>query len=229
MRQVFNQYPWIPPEEQEVVRKLYYKYGRLQRVKKNKILKCGGECNKLFYLKKGLCMYMVNYDQDKPRALAIIPPGRAMGDLTCLSGEIVNVTTVVKRDSEVLIIPPDILTKCMKQDFDVSQAIIKTTIAKQECFLEGMIANFTLDYEDRLRTLFKSLIISFQCPIEDFTKVPLALNNTELGDIINSTRVTVSRILTKWQREGLARKEEKQLYLSQKLFNDLYDWQDYFK
>lgn len=226
MRQVFNQYPWIPPEELEVVRKIYFKYGRLHRITKNSILKCGGECNKLFYLKKGLCMYFVNYDQEKPRALSIIPPGRAMGDLTCLTGEIVNVTTVIKRDSEVLVIPPDILKKEMENDFELTQAVIKTAIAKQECHLEGMIANFTLDYENRLIALFKAIIYSYGEEKQEFTKVPLRLNNSELGMVISSTRVTVSRILSKWMEQDLMRKEGKYLYISSSLLDSSYDWRD---
>jgi len=226
MRQVFNQYPWIPPEEFDIIQKIYYKHGRLNRISKNSILKSGGECNKLFFLKKGLCMYIVNYEKDNPKVLSVIPPGRALGDLSCLSGEKVNVTTLVKRDSEVLTIPPDILQKYMKEDFAVTNAVIKTSMAKQECHLEGMIANFTLNNENRLKVLFKALLAAYNIEIADWNPAPLKLNNSELGMITSATRVTVSRILNKWTTSGLIKRDGKNIILSKELFNGVYDWHD---
>jgi len=226
MRQVFNQFPWIAPKEFEIVRKLYYKYGRLHRIMKNSIIKCGGECNKLFFLKKGLCMYVVNYERETPRVLSLIPPDRAMGDMTCLSGEIVNVTTLAKRDSEVLVIPPDVLDKAMREDYELVKAVMKTTISKQECYLEGMIANFTLNNEDRLKVLIKSMFEAEGIEPDEWSPLPIKLNNSELGMVTNASRVTVSRIMSRWAEAGLVRKEKNETLISLKLFDGVYDWHD---
>ncbi|MCD8553673.1 Crp/Fnr family transcriptional regulator [Seleniivibrio sp.] len=224
MRQVFNAFPWVLPQEHELVQKLYFRYGRLRKLSKNAILKCGGECNKLFYLKKGLCMYMVNYDREKPRVLALIPPGRAMGDLTCLSGEIVNVTTVAKRESEILVLPPDILKTHMRSSVELMDAVLKTTIAKQESHIEGMIANFTLTPEDRLKTLFKSMICSSGIEPEGMVRLPLKLSHEELGMVVSTTRVTVSRIISKWIEADLIKKDGRSFVINCVLFTGLYDW-----
>lgn len=228
MRQVFNALPYIiPPEDMEIAA-IYEKYGTLRKIKKGVILKDGGDANKLYFLKSGLCMYMINYYLEKPRTLALILPGRAMGDITCVSGEKVNVTTIALRDSEVLVIPPEILKNEMKENFDISFKVTKNIIAKQECHLEGMIANFTTTHEERLATFYKALILSFGKQSDDmWQKLPLKLSNEEIGYIIHGTRVTVNRLHLKWNVEGKYKKESKTVFINKSIFDLTHDWHDF--
>ena len=227
MRQVFNALPWIPPREYEAIEKIYYKHGRIHRFTKNSILKCGGECNKLFFLKKGLCCYLVNYNREKPRMMALLPPGRAMGDLTCMTGDIVNVTTYALRDSDVLTLPPDILEKYMQKDFSLAKAVLKTAVAKQECHLEGMIANFTLTPEERLKLFFKVMLAAAGKEEAEWNVMPLKLKIEEYGLIINATRVTVSRMISRWKEAGLIKKESGSIVVNKVLISDVYDWHNH--
>lgn len=228
MRQVFNALPYIIPPEDIEIAAIYEKYGTLRKIKKGVILKDGGDANKLYFLKSGLCMYMINYYLEKPRTLALILPGRAMGDITCVSGEKVNVTTIALRDSEVLVIPPEVLKNEMKENFDISFKVTKKIIAKQECHLEGMIANFTTTHEERLATFYKALILSFGKISDDmWQKLPLKLSNEEIGSIIHGTRVTVNRLHLKWNSEGKYKKEGKAVLINKSIFDLTHDWHDF--
>ena len=230
MRQVFNALPYILPVEDDKVINLCRKFGTLRFVKKGTVLKGGGEENRLFLLKSGLCMYMVNYMFEKPRALGLLLPNRAMGDLTCISGEIVNVTTVAIRDSEVLVVPPKILLNAMRNDFDISISITKKIIQKQECHIEGMLANFTMEHTDRLKIFYKALLLSYNVfSNENWLKLPIKLSNEELGKIIHATRVTINRIHLRWKEENFYKKENGNYYLAHGLFTNIYDWNDYGK
>lgn len=102
MRQIFRTLPWIHPSEPEVLQTLYRKYGRKIHVKKGETLKSGGEAPVLFFLEKGLAAYWVNRTTPGHTAiLSLIIPGRTMGDITCFSGERVNVTSRTLQDSDV--------------------------------------------------------------------------------------------------------------------------------
>lgn len=230
MRQVFNTPPYILPMEDERVISLCHQFGTLRFVKKGNILKDGGEQNRLFLLKSGLCLYMVNYMLEKPRVLGLLLPNRTMGDITCISGEIVNVTTVAIRDSEVLVVPPETLLDAMKRDFDLSKSITKKIIQKQECHIEGMLANFTLERAERLKVFYKVLLLEYNAfSNESWLKLPIKLSNEELGKIIHATRVTVNRIHLKWTEENVYKKENGNRYLAHSLFTNIYDWTDYKK
>jgi CRP-like cAMP-binding protein len=225
MRQVFNSAPWIPPSEIADIKQLFYTYGTAKKVTKNSVIKSGGQHNRLFLLEKGLCMYLVNYSIGKTRVLALIPPGRSLCNISCISGERVNVTTLAKRNTDLISMSPAILLEQITKRQDLAVRYMKFIIATQESLLEGMIANFTLSHEDRLKVFFKSLLHSFALENKiGMVEIPIPLFNEELGMIINATRVTVSRIKKKWSHQGLYQKKDRKAYINTSLLADVYDW-----
>ena len=228
MMKAFNTLPWIPPAEYKKISEIYMKYGIFRKLKKNTFLKNSGDKNKLFYLKKGLCMGFVDYQPEKSVLLTLLPPGRAIGDLTCISGEAVNMRIVVKEDSELLALPKDILKNQIKENCEIALLIAKTMIAKRESHLEGMLANCTLCVEERLKTFFKVLITSYLVPNEGgWHRLPVRLNNEELASIVNATRVSVSRILTAWSEKNHYKKtNSKNILIHARQLESVYDWHD---
>lgn len=228
MRQVFHQKPWIYPKDPLALRQLYHSHGRLVHYKKGTIIKNRGESQKLFHLVKGMCMYYANYAEGSPRALSLILPERTMGDITCITKERVNVTSIVIRDADILVIPPDILLSSMEQNAQLATQICQHMVAKQESSLEAIIANATCEPAMRLKILLKSILLEYQQDIADGWHVlPLVMTHEEYAEIINVTRVTISRILTHWQSEQLIRRENKRIIVNSHLFDDIYDWLNY--
>ncbi len=228
MRQVFNGLPWVPPSEHQLICDLFTKYGRKQKIDRNSILKSGGDGSKLFYVVKGLCLYYVNYTQGKTSVMAILPPGRSICNLSCLSDKRVNVTTYAKKGTEVLSISPELYRRHIRENPEVADVVLKESIFKHESLLEGMIANATLSHEDRLRTFYKAVLHSNNLLADKgVVEVPFKLTSEELGMIINASRVTISRIQNKWIKNGLCHKEGSRLKFDQRLFQDLYDWHDH--
>lgn len=227
MRQVFHQLPWIYPEELERVKELYYKHGRTAVYKKGTVIKKGGESRKLFHLVEGLCAYFINYAEGKPRVFALLLPGRSMMDLTCITGHRVNVTTITLRDSKVLIIPPNTLVDAMAGDAKLAIDVCRQAVLKQECSLEATFANFTYEPKMRLQVFMKALIYTLQNEVYEWNRMPIVFTNEELGMMIDTTRVTVNRLLSKWQKEGVIKKNGRQIFVHRSLLDDIYDWLDY--
>ncbi len=228
MRQVFNVIPYFSPTESERIISIYKKYGTIRKVKKGNVLKEGGESNKLFLVKSGLCVYSVNYLLEKPRALCFILPGCTIGDITCLTNETVNVTSIALRDSEVYVVPPDTLYRHMRENFDLTMEAVRKAIHKEECCLESMLANFTLEHEERLKVFYKAMLHALNVELNtDWVKIPLKLSNEEIGILTHATRVTINRIHLKWQQNNLFRKSDDGRYINIKLLDNIYDWKDY--
>ena len=98
-------------------------------------------------------------------------------------------------------------------------------ILKQESALEGMLANFTLDLEARLRVFLLSAITSFaELERDGWNLCPLGLTITELSRILSADRSWVSTKVNDWIKLGDARKDGRKLYLHGRLFDSVWDW-----
>ncbi len=152
-----------------------------------------------------------------------------MGDITCITKQHVNVTTIVIRDADIPVVPSDILLDAMRQDAELAIKICRHIVAKQESSLEAVITNTSCEPAQRLKILLKSMLLEGGIePKKGWYTVPLTLTHEEYGQIINVTRVTISRILAHWQSEGLICRENKTIIVHHQLFDDVYDWLSYF-
>lgn len=226
MRQIFRTLPWIHPAEPDVLQALYRRLGVKRRVKKGEILKSGGEAPVLFFLEKGLASYWINWSAPGHAAvLSLILPGRTMGDITCFSGEPVNVTSRALQESDVIVVKRrDLLAEYLR-DPELLLVVSQMIVRKQESHIEGMTANFTLPAEARLKLLLRVLLAAYGLKLhEGGNVIPLLIGNELLGDIVNLSRMSVYRILSAWEAEGLAKRRGKYLCVASRLFDDVYDW-----
>ena len=226
MRQIFRTLPWIHPAEPGVLQDLYRRHGVKRHVKKGEILKSGGEAPVLFFLEKGLASYWINWSSPGHAAvLSLILPGRTMGDITCFSGERVNVTSRTLQDSDIWVVRRgDLLAEYLRNAqllLTVSQLLVR----KQESHIEGMTANFTLPAEARVKLFLRVLFAAYGLKLhEGGNVIPLLISNELIGGIVNLSRMSVYRIISEWEAEGLAKRSGRNLSVASRLFDDVYDW-----
>lgn len=74
---------------------------------------------------------------------------------------------------------PHVLTDLMKNNSEFAAKEAAHVTRKQECSLEAMVANFTLEPAERLRRFLKVLLINYEVPISDtvWNRIPLDLTN----------------------------------------------------
>lgn len=232
MHHVFHSQPWVFVPEHPRVRALYEAHGRPQRVPRGGTLKREGEPARLFFLQRGLCGYMINEDRPRSQIIGLILPGRAMGDITCLTGRRVNVHTIAMRDSEVLSLRPQVLQEAMHASCEMALTVARSTAIKLECAMEGMMINNAAEPHERLAMLMRTLLNAFPAGVQPgFNPLPLPLSTEEMAAVIHATRVTVSRVLSRWQSQSLVRKDGRSILVSDRLFDGLVaptpaDWAD---
>lgn len=115
---------------------------------------------------------------------------------------------------------PHVLTDLMKNNSEFAAKEAAHVTRKQECSLEAMVANFTLEPAERLRRFLKVLLINYEVPISDtvWNRIPLDLTNEQYGAVVNLTRVSVSRIFSDWISKDLLYKSGRNVYVKAKLF-----------
>lgn len=227
MRQIFHALPWIPPKEPDTVIKLFHEYGVPLTFHSRQLMKAKGENNKLYLVTKGAAAYYIA-DQHKSHAsvLNLLIPNRAACDLSALTGTKVNVMTRAIGTCEVLSMSPNVIPNYMREHAEFGLEMAKHVTIKQECSIEAMVANFTLEPADRLRTLLKVLLLSYDKPIvpDEWLRIPLDLTNEQYGSIVNLTRVSVSRLFSDWSAKELFRKSGRNVFVRSELFDGIYDW-----
>ncbi len=226
MRQIFLSIPYFIPADPRPVRALFEKYGLKRRVAKGEILKRGGEDARLFMLTRGLCAYYVGAGTGKLSVLALILPGRAMGDLTASIGNRCNVVTRALENSEVLLLPPSILRDEISSTPGLAMLQIANVIAKEEAHIEGMVANFTLSPEARLKAFFRAAAEATGAKVdaEGWIQPKVYFPARIVSETINLNRVSVARLLSAWQKAGDAKRVGRALAFRMAFFDDLYDW-----
>ena len=144
MRQVFFQKPWIYHEEPKEIKGIFFKYGKLERLKRGTAVSNGGVDGKIYYLKKGLGIFSFQDKSGRSFIFNLLIPGRVFGDVDGISKELVNVNDSVIRPSEVLSIDYNIWYKYIVSDNDLLLTFTRGVISKHESHIEAMIANYTL-------------------------------------------------------------------------------------
>ena len=154
MRRIFRSYPYFLPADPEPIAALFAG-GRRRTIEKGGTLKAGGVGPRVFFLASGVCAYYAGEGFGRrPTILSTILPGRIMGDMTAAVGTRCNVHTAALAPSVVIELDPHIFQSAIANSPTLAALQLKNITAKEESLIEGMVANFTLDPQSRLRTLF---------------------------------------------------------------------------
>ena len=226
MRQAFLSFPWIHHEEPDELKKIYQLHGVKRHLKKNTFLKNGGQGGaQVSFLLNGLGTFSFQTYNEKTITFALIIPSRALGDMDGFSGELVNVNVRLIRDSELLTVDRDIFFKEVEQRPELYKVLTHSLVSKQESNLEAMIACHTLDAESRFKVFLKTLLHFTQAKASsDWYPISIHLNHHEYASLINVSRVTISKLLTCWEEQGLMIKKGSATWVHRRLFADVYDW-----
>lgn len=226
MRQIFHSLPWIPDPEPDELRKLYEEFGVPMTFRNGDLLKQKGAQNKSFLIVEGLAAYYIaDRYKSHPSVLNLLIPGRSACDLSALLEKRVNVTTRAIGSCTALMVPPSLIRNAMEKDAKLATLVAQHVLRKSECSIEAMVANFTLEPSQRLKTFLCVIFESFKQPVhEGWNQVPLRLNNQQYGAIVNLTRVSVSRLFSEWASKELLKKEGSQLWIRPEIFEGVYDW-----
>lgn len=227
MRQIFYAAPYVCPREPERIAALIRAHGTLRDAQAGEVLKRGGDANRLFLLEEGLCGYFVAGETTgHATIMSLLLPGTTLCDMTSSVGRRCNVETRAIQASRVWVTAPDFYERHVFTDPELALEKYQHAVEKQESTLEGMIANFTLPPEQRVKILLKAVLGHEKrlAAEGDWVRIPYDLPAEVIGQTVNLTRQTVARVIGDWRRSGLARRTGRHLEILPALFDDIYDW-----
>ena len=219
--------PWVRPPEPQVIQELFVRCGTPRHFEKGAFMPHGGkgEGAQAGFLVKGLAALSCVDVLGGAHVFALIAPGRAAGDLDVINPHRVAVQVEFLRPSTVLMVPRERFLEELRSSIELMEIYADLAILKQESALEGMLANFTLELDARLRVLLLSVITSFaELDENGWNACPLGLTITELSLLLSADRSWVSTKVNAWIRAGDARKDGRRLLIHGRLFKSVQDW-----
>ncbi|MFC3688843.1 FAD-dependent oxidoreductase [Aquipuribacter hungaricus] len=109
------------------------RYGQRKRLGKGTTLFCEGDrdCGLFLLLDGRVQVGQEDHQEGRSRVIAVHGPGRLVGDLSMLTGQVVFVTAVAQTDVEVLEVPFDRLTEAVTHDRALGDLILRAFILRR--------------------------------------------------------------------------------------------------
>lgn len=226
MRQIFTAFPYVEPPVLDFIAERVRAHARLLTLEPGDILKMPGELHHFYMVEEGVCGYFVaGVVFGHSRIMSLLPPKRTVADISVSTGRPCNIETRALTKAKAWACPAQFFKEEIFSNNALAELYYRLAVMKHESTVEGMVANFTLPPEQRLKILMMMLCTDAPQVKGDWHRVPYRLTAETMGLVVNLTRSNVSRQLSQWREAGLARKVGLDWELHEKLFSDIYDWQ----
>ena len=146
-------------------------------------------------------------EDGKETVLRIMDPGEVIGEIALLDSQPRSATVTALDPAELLVIQRRDLIPFLEQH-------PRTAIKLLEA-LAGRLRSISSQFEDRVflnlpSRLAKKLVAladTYGEDVADGRRIDLALNQSELGEMVGTSRECINKQLRAWSREGLVRSE----------------------
>nr|WP_319397315.1 Crp/Fnr family transcriptional regulator [uncultured Carboxylicivirga sp.] len=159
------------------------------------------DMNHAYYVKSGLLKIFRSGVKGEQQIVRLVKEGSLIGFHSMLSDEPEVTGCESLSDSQVCIIPGDILKPYIKQNKGLSDMIMKQTCEelKQTCNSVLEISQKTV--RGRLANLFLKLQELFQA--KDDEPIPLVISRVDMARWVGTSKETVSRLITEFKEDGV--------------------------
>lgn len=227
MRQAFSGLSWVRSRVLPEIYQVIKENGNIEKYKKGElIIPPRKRYDKFAIIESGLlCKAIYNNSINKNTAFSLLIPGRLLGTSYYMSTEKSNLYVKALRNTEIITVPFEFVDDLMLSDKRFMKLIHRQFSVDWESDLEGLASLSFFTPEEKLKILFKVLMLSYDTDFsQEWVKLPLRLSYTEMSNVIYTTRLTVIRIINHWKAEGAYRQEDQDRYVKSSFLNDVYDW-----
>jgi CRP-like cAMP-binding protein len=129
------------------------------------------------------------------------------------------------RDSALVSVSFKFIEDKIANDKNFMAVALKQFSMDWESDIEGLAALSFYTPEQKLKTLFKGLLLSYETDMNtEWLKLPLKLSYNEMATVIYATKCTVIRVMNHWKKLETIRTAKNELLLHRSLLEDVYDW-----
>lgn len=175
----------------------------------------------LFIIKKGSCKVVVEHETGKEIILSILYPKDIFGEMSLLDGKPRSASVIAREDCKVLIITRSKFLSFLKTNPSISIKILETISERLRKTDEQVKILTFISADCRVAQLFLNLANEYGLKREDGIFLNVKLTQQDIGDMCGIKRETANRVIMKFIREGLIKREGKRIII--KNSNALYE------
>ena len=186
---------------------------RPARYRKSQILFFeGGAAQHLFALHAGLVKLVKSLENGKERITGVLFPGELFG-LETLSQPTYPLTAVTLRDSEICAAAQEEVITFLQSNPEIALGMVRFLVAEVGRVRAQVTDMSFKDARMKVATFLLSLVASDPSPHDGRVTLTLPLSRQEIGEILELSPETVSRMLTAFREEQLITAKGRQLII----------------
>jgi CRP/FNR family transcriptional regulator len=192
----------IITENQKAVIQVLYK-------KKETVVKQGSHSTHLIYVKSGLIKVFTERRNEKNIILKIVPPRNFIGT-TQIYSDNYNYTAIALKDSEVCLIPKDLIYSLMQKSNSFAQVVYKSNARYSSLMVNKISSLGTKQMHGRLAD-----VILYLCNQEfKETNVFDYITRKDIAEMSGMSSESAIRLLTEFKNDGLIITDGKRLEIN---------------
>lgn len=197
----------------EELSKLYQQMETVSFSRSQSIFNQGDSGDNLFIIRSGKVKIFTLSPYGKEVILAVMGEGDIFGELSVLDGQPRSASATAIEAAEVLSLDRDDFLAFLRSD---PEAAIQTCIALADRLrrTDGIVGDIVfLDLPARLAKLFLDFAAKEPLSTGRSVEFTLTLNQSELANMVGTTRQSVNRVLSNWQDAGFIRLQKQSILI----------------
>jgi len=207
-------YPWLGSSQQAL--EIFRKHGRKLLVKKREvIIKCGEPVDKVYCVSKGSFAYKMTSREGKEIIIGVIRPGVLFGICPAITKRRGSNSLAVEAREEAVVyyLNMDETYRFMLENSALAIAIMESMGNMIQRLMQQVEALSFKSPRQRLLQLLS--VLPHIYTDEKSNALPIKLTHQEMAHLIAVSRVTVSRLMSNFKKEGLIRVEGRYFFIGQ--------------
>lgn len=168
-------------------------------------------------IEEGLFATYAGFQGEFRLLTGLFGPGSILGGIKALThaGRRMPLSLRALSDTTVRVIDAVRFREALEADKALEKDVLSYFLVMHERQIDGLLVMEYLPLADRLAMLIETLYFAMgEEPSETPVELPLSLNASDLADMLRAERASVSRVLSRWGRAGIFRREGRALYFA---------------
>jgi CRP-like cAMP-binding protein len=178
---------------------------QLRRVSaKEELCHKGDAGNQLYLIVDGVLKAQTTSRGGDDIVFSMMGPGEMFGELALLRGGKRTATVVAIRDSQLIVIDRRELFPFLRRHPDAALKLLEVLAARVERLSAKVEDKTFLNLPQRLAKCLFELAARWGRRAADGLHIEQRLSQSELGDLVGTTRESINKQMKAWQKEGVA-------------------------
>jgi CRP-like cAMP-binding protein len=167
----------------------------------------GDPGSQIYLILNGRLKAMTTSAEGDDIVFSIMGPGEVCGELALLGGGTRSATMVAHEDAELLVLDRRDFLPFLKKHPEAAIKLLEV-LAKRLQRISALVEDtHFLNLPSRLAKKLLFLSKSYGVETGDGTRIDLRLSQTELGDLVATTRESINKQMRAWSEEGVVSME----------------------